>query len=271
MKNLLVPVDFSENARNALAFAIEIANRFGSNVHLLHAYRVPSKAGMFISVEQHLLEEIRPDMEAWETWVRERLVHGASVSSTLLRDDIVHAIFSVSEQRAIDLIVMGTQGASGLKEVFIGSNTGAVMTQVSVPLLAIPGKFEFRPMRTIVFAVDDLDISSLQVVAPLTRLAKGFEGRVLVYHMEKEGSDAGVDPSVEIFLDGVDHSFHYEIDSKELNQSINAFVRDYKADLLCMMRRPKGYFERFFQGSETLREVFNSPVPLLVLTEKGAG
>lgn len=267
MKNLLVPTDFSENARYALEYAVEIANRVGCHIHLLHTYKVPAKAGMFLSVDQYVLEDLRPDMEKWEGMVRERLDHGASIASSIQRDNTVHAIAQRAEKEAIDLIVMGTQGASGLKEVFLGSTTGAVLQQVSIPLLAIPGGFQFRPVKNIVLAVDDLDISSPQVLAPLTRLAKSFKARVLVYHLENE-ADAGIDPSVDIFLDEVDHSFHFEMKHKELNECINNFVHDQQADMLCMIKRPKGFFERFFRGSVTRKKVFNSPVPLLVLTEK---
>jgi len=268
MKKLLVPTDFSENARNALAYAIEIANLFGSHIQLLHTYKLPRKSGMFISVDRYMMEEIRPDMDKWEKWTREQLRNGASVDSSILRDHTVLAIARMAEEDEIDLIVMGTQGASGLKEVFMGSNTGAVLQQAGLPLLAIPSDFTFRPVQIIVLAVDDLDISSHQIVAPLTQLARSFDAKVMVYHLEKELEEAGVDPSVDIFLDGVEHSFHYELERKELNQSINAFVLENKADMLCMIRRPRGFFERFFRTSVTRKKVFSSPVPLLALLER---
>ena len=268
MKKLLVPVDFSENARNALAYAVEIANLFGSHIHLLHTYKIPGKAGVFISVEQYALEDIRPDMIKWETWARENLQHGATISSSILRDNTVHAVTLLTKEEGIELVVMGTQGASGLKGIFIGSTTGAVLQQTNAPLLAIPSGFTFRPIRTVVLAVDDLDVSSPQVVAPLTRLARQFQARVLVYHLEKESEDAGVDPSVDIFLDGVEHSFHHELVNGELNERINTFVHEHNADMLCMIRRPRGFFERIFRSSVTQKKIFQSPVPLLVLQEK---
>ncbi|MCB9282867.1 MAG: universal stress protein [Lewinellaceae bacterium] len=268
MKNLLVPTDFSPNARHALEYAIAIANRMGCHIHLLHTYKLPSKAGMFISVDQYVMEDIRPDMHKWEEEVREKLDGSASISSSILRDSPVHGILQTAEEESIDLIVMGTQGASGLKEVFLGSTTGSVLQQARVPLLAIPGGAQLRPVKTIVLAVDDLDIPSPQVLEPLVRFAKSFGARIMVYHLEKE-VDAGIDPSVDLFLGGVEHSFHYEMQQKELNDCINDFVNDQQADLLCMIRRPKGFFERLFRGSVTQKKVFNSPVPLLVLLEEG--
>jgi nucleotide-binding universal stress UspA family protein len=268
MKNILVPTDFSENARNALAYAIEIANQFGGNIHLLHTYSVPSRAGRFISVEQYILDDIRPEMENWKQWVRERLKNGDAVSSSILRDNVVHAVSRLAEKEEIDLIVMGTQGASGLKEVFIGSTTAAVMQEAGIPLLAIPCNREYRPIKTIVLAMDDQEISSRQVLAPLTSLASGVNARVLVYHLADTEEPVGIDPSVGVFLSGIEHTLHYEMNGKDLKEGITSFVRDNNADLLCLIRRPQGFFERFFRSSITRMSVFSCQEPLLILIEK---
>jgi len=66
----------------------------------------------------------------------------------------------------------------------------------------------------------------------------------------------------------VEHSFHYELDRDEVNESINSFVKDSAADLLCMLRRPRGFMEEVFHVSATTKEVFDSPVPLLVLKDE---
>lgn len=270
MRNILVPIDFSENARNALAYAIDLAGRFQSDIFLLHAYRVPTKTGVFASFEDQVLEEVKPEMKEWESWTRERLGEGSSVTSFLVRDDVEHAVASVAGRQAIDLIVMGTQGASGIREVFLGSNTSAVLNFAALPLLAVPEGCKNCPLKTIVFAVDDLDIPFAESLQPLIKLARGVKARILVYHLEKD-EDTGVDPALEALLEGIDHSFHFEPGGGDVNERINQFVGQYKGDLLVMLRRKKGFFQRLFQGSVTAREVFNSPVPLLVLIEKGAG
>lgn len=270
MKNILVPIDFSENARNALAYAIELAGRFQGNILLLHAYRVPTKTGVFASFEEAVLEEIKPEMREWEDWTRERLAQGSSVTSFLVRDDVEHAVSAMAGRQAIDLIVMGTQGASGIREVFLGSNTSAVLNFAALPLLAVPEGCKNCPLKTIVFAVDDLEIASSESIQPLIKLARGLQSRILIYHLEKE-EDTGVDPALESLLEGIGHSFHFEPGGGDVNERINQFVRQWNGDLLVMLRRRKGFFQRLFQGSVTTKEVFNSPVPLLVLIEKGAG
>lgn len=269
MKNILVPVDFSENARNALAYAIDLAGHLQSNIFLLHAYRVPSSTGVFASFEDHVLEDIKPQMKEWEDWTRERLGKGSSVSSFLVRDAVERAVSSVAGRQAVDLIVMGTQGASGIKEVFLGSNTSAVLNYAALPLLAVPEGCKNCPVKTIVFAVDNLDIASSDALQPLVGLAKNLKARILVFHLEQE-ENTSVDPAIEALLEGIDHAFHFEPGGGNVNERINQFARRYKGDLVVMLRRKKGFFQRLFQGSVTTKEVFSSSVPLLVLIEKGA-
>lgn len=56
--------------------------------------------------------------------------------------------------------------------------------------------------------------------------------------------------------------------SKSINESINEFIRDHKSDLLCMIRREKGFFESIFKKSITKTQVYNTRIPLLVLPAK---
>ena len=265
MKTLLVPTDFSSNAASALDYAAAIANHFGSTILLVNTYKAPRRADMFVPIDEFIRQDAQQQMDEQIKRVGPELKNGATVETFLLQGEIVPTLLRFAEQKEVDLIVMGTQGASGLKEVFIGSTTSALMTQTRRPVLAIPNGYAFRPVASAVLAIDDFDISSHTVVAPLTRIARSFNAKVLVYHVERASDDAGIDPSVDIFLDGVEHSFHYELNSREINDSINDFVLDSRADLLCMIQRDRGFFEKLLRGSTTRKEVFDSPVPLLVL------
>jgi nucleotide-binding universal stress UspA family protein len=265
MNKLLVPTDFSDNARNALPYVIDIANLFGAEITLLHTYRVYSTTGMFISVESYLKEDAAREMLQLVRYIERRLENGASIETRIIRGDAVPIITKVAEKDAFDLIIMGTQGASGLKEIFLGSVTNGVSQQTQTPLLAIPSDFSYRPIEKIVWAIDEQGVSYAKVVAPLIKLAKKLDARLAVYHKDTGSADRGIDPTVEIFLEGIDYSFHYELDTDNINESINAFVADYRADLLCMIKRKLGLLEKIFHSSHTSKEVFDSPVPLLIL------
>jgi nucleotide-binding universal stress UspA family protein len=265
MDKLFVPVDFSKNSRNALEYAIQIGNLFGSTIHLVHTYKVSNRAGMFISVEQYVLEDVEQEMSLLLKEMEPRLENGASFKPSIVRGDTIPTLTRGVEQIDPDLIIMGTQGASGLKEVFMGSITNGLIKNTNKPMLAIPADYSFTMPESIVLAIDDIDITSQSVIMPLSKLARKFDARIMVFHSEVSDEDAGIDPSIDIFLDGVEHSFHYELKGDAVNKSINDFVSDNRAEMLCMIQRERGFWKGLFHSSATKKEVFDSPVPLLVL------
>ena len=269
MKKILVPTDFSKNAESALLYAVELANKFGSSITLVNTFKVYSSAGMFLSVESYMEKDAAGQMLAAINRVEPMLAGGATIESQIIRGDAVPVIASLAEKGDYGLIVMGTQGASGLKEIFTGSITNGVMKSTSTPVLAIPNGYHYQPIKTIVFAVDEEGISHSGVTAVLVKIARAFGARIHVFHQGLGSKDDGIDPTVDIFLEGVDHSFHYELDEQNINESINSFVEDYQANLLCMVRRQRGFLEEAFHVSATTREVFDSPVPLLILHDEG--
>ncbi len=265
MKKLLLPTDFSANADEALDYGIEIANRFGSLLTLLHVYQVLSTSGTFLPVENYMKEDVSRRLLPLLRQAEEKLNAGARVDSRIGRGETAPLIAEMAEKGEYDLVIMGTQGASGLQEIFLGSTSASVMKRTNVPVLAIPGGIAFRPFRNIVLAMDEGGISHAGILKPMVQLARRFQAHVRVYHREDGREGAGIDPSVDLFLDGLQHSFHYELDRDRVNQSINNFVADSGADLLCMVRRRRGFLESIFHASATTREIFQSPVPLLIV------
>jgi hypothetical protein len=165
---------------------------------------------------------------------------------------------------------MGTQGASGLEKVFIGSVTGGVMRQTNIPLLAIPEGYRYQPVKTIVLALASLQISQPEVlIAPLKTLAAKFKASVRVYHHDQTQNDIP-DEVVDVveLLQGIPVSITFDQDDDQINENISEFVSSSGADLLCMVRRKHnriGFFERLFKESVTLTQVFHCEVPLLIL------
>ncbi len=266
MKKLLVPTDFSANATNAIEYAIDIANTFGSEIHLVNTFEVYKSAGMLVSVEEYVRKDAEEQMDALRKRFEERLRDGATFKTSVMRGNPVQTISQLSKAEKTDLIIMGTQGASGLKEIFIGSTANGVIRNADAPVLVIPRDYQGRPpLQVIILAMDTNPVSSSNVMGALRQIARAYDAKVRVYHKDTGEDDPGVDPSVDIFLEGVDHSFHYELDGDSVNESINQFADDYEADLLCMIRRERGFFEDLFHASVTRREAFHSDVPLLVM------
>ena len=266
MKNILVPTDFSANARNALRYAVQLAKLFDSRLHLLHTFTVSSRSDMFVSMENIMRKDAEREMDK----LSREILAEVRWESRIMKGDTVRSIVGVAEQIDADLIVMGTQGASGLEKVFIGSVTGGVMRHTDLPLLAIPEDYSYRPVKKIVLALASLELSDPEkIIAPLTTLARKFNANVQIYHHDQSQSELPDDVVDAVdWLSGIPVSITFDQDDDQINESISEFVNASDADLLCMVRRKHnsiGFFERLFKESVTLTQVFHCEVPLLVL------
>lgn len=264
MKKILVPTDFSQYAKNALDYAIHIANVFNSEITLLHTYHPKRTTGMLISLEKYLKEDAEQDMAKLIAEIKPKLLSKAPIVKKIIRGEAISQISDMADKSEYDLIVMGTQGTTGLKEIFIGSTTKGVLKKSETAVLAIPNGFSFRPINNVVFAIDQQEVSAPKVIAPLKAIVQKCDAKLMLFHLIR-GEQEDLDPKLSMFLEGIDASFHFEMGKEDINESINQFVADYGADMICMIRRKRSRLEQFFHLSATTKEVFDSPVPLLVL------
>ncbi len=268
MKNILVPTDFSKDAGNALEFALSIANHLGSNITLLHTFEVSRPTGVLVNMEAYLRQDAEERLAEIVELAKPKLNGKAHIQSKVLEGDAVRLISDVADKHGYDLIVMGTKGAGGLKEIFIGSTTNGVMKRSKKPVLAIPAACRYRPIHKIVLALDTEDVHSPIEIRPLVELARAYNAKILVYHLDAGIDDEGIDPTIDIFLGQVAHSFHYELNSAEINDAIGSFAADQQAEMLCMIRRHRSFMEEIFHISATSQEAFHGNRPLLVLKEQ---
>lgn len=268
MKKILIPTDFSEHSKNAIAHGIDVANRFGASLTLFHTYKVPSSTGSFVSVRDFIVSEAEREMEQLLEHTKKQLIQTDKADGFLMEYDAIRAIVKKAEVDNYDLIVMGTQGATGLKEIFLGSVTNGVLKRTTTPLYAIPRNYAAKPIQKIVFAVDDLGVHTPNTILPLIIFAKTLNASIEVLHLDYGVGDLHIAPGIDTMLKGVEHSFHnVAMKGNDISANIDQFVAEQAADALCMIRRKKSIWEKAFLESSTTREVFHSRVPLLVLHE----
>ena len=138
--NILVPIDFSANAEQALDYAIELARKLGAKVHLVNAIGLPlvgsPELGLPYTVE--MLDNLNVEnKKALEALAARR----DTVGQVLVRHgDARDVIREAAEELRADLIVMGTHGRRGLSRALLGSVAENVLRTSPVPVLTIRGK-----------------------------------------------------------------------------------------------------------------------------------
>lgn len=267
MNNILIPIDFSDNSINALKYAINIANRFNSNIILLHCFEFKESIDIWADFESRIRREANEELAKIRKQFQSSLFRDTSLEVRVVEGNTVDNILKIASVNRVDMIVMGTQGASGFKQLFLGSNTTAVLKKAKIPVLVIPNNFTYRPIKEIAFAIDSKKIDRTETIQILKNMAISYKAHITAYHLIELLENVGGDLDLPLYLKSIPYEIIQTTDWKEVNGKINQYVAKSNADLLCMIHHKRSFLENIFHSSATEKEAFNSPVPLLVLQD----
>ena len=155
-KTILAPTDFSDTAINALHYAASLALHFGGRLRLLHAIGIhassASQEASFAMADE--VARIEEDELAKLRLMFIRKYPSLEIDASSELGFPVEVIASFAAETKPDLIVMGTRGASGIREILIGSNTASLIRKTICPLIAVPDGVDYSGIRKIAFATD---------------------------------------------------------------------------------------------------------------------
>ncbi|MBR9919823.1 MAG: universal stress protein [Bacteroidetes bacterium] len=270
MKKILVPTDFSPVADNAMDFALGIAEAFDSEIFLYHAFHFHKKVDYnwdFPPNEQPYVKNLEKQMKYARLRFAEKIAQQKITVHTTVKECSLHTLFREKVvDNYIDLIVMGSKGATGLGKVIFGSVAVTALETSKVPILIIPPNFSFSAFRKIALAVDHNDISA-GTLTPLEKIARQFSSEVSILSVQTNTATANTQRDLS-FLKDID-AVYTEIPKKNsVNESIKSFMEENEFDLLCMVRREKGFFDKLLGRSFTKSRAYMNKTPFLVLPEK---
>lgn len=265
MTTILVPVDFSDTSSNALSYAIQLFGPGSLEIKLLTVYGNRSTALIMKNIDGLLEKDAKGRMNELLTHFKERYPD-VVFTSTISKNQPVPAITAMGDSGKFDYIVMGTKGASGLKEVFMGSVAGGVVSKTKAPVIVVPGEHTYRPLDNIVFSVGNDPFSDARVVDPLRKIARMHQSKIKVLHIADKKTPQ-IEKALKALEDlnpSVDYAFGTGKTSKDLADYL---MKDFSG-MVCLIRSKKGFIDRLLNESVTLKQTFNSPVPLLILHDQ---
>ncbi|MGB7785043.1 MAG: universal stress protein [Salinimicrobium sp.] len=275
MKNILLPTDFSENAYNAVKFAVQLFKDEECRFFLLNTYTpvLYDNEYLVYSASQPTLTEIYRNNSAkgLERVVRrvKRNFHNdlhsfEKLSSfNLLSDEIKEIV----KEKNIDLIVMGTKGATGAEEILFGSHTVHAIKKVKCPLLAVPAHYDFKVPEQILFPTDyePKVVKLLPVVKEIAAANKATLHFMHVYFgVELSEEQARTKQALNRHFKEVDHQF-YSISDKSVPQAIYDFQEEHNIDLLVLINNKHSFFENLLFRPIVNEIGFHVKVPFLVI------
>jgi len=277
MNTLLVPIDFSECSHKALHFAVDIARATKAKIILFHSFHVPippPDAVVDPIPLPVLMEENKKRLQkiADDELLKNNALGTIDIVCQVTIGFATEEIVEFAKKHKVKMIVMGTQGASGIKKFVFGSNTASVIGKSDCPVLVIPEKAKFSSFKRIAVAVDLHEVKNNKVFAPLVELATFFNSEVKLFSVKKDVKERlTIEESMEkLNLDKVlvkiPHTFHLAKDG-DVVHAIDTFVKDSHADLLTTLPQKHTFMELMLNKSITRDLAFHVHVPLLCLPE----
>ncbi len=279
MLHVLIPTDFSENSWNATKYGLQLLKDEDCTFYLLHINPIPSYTGAGTSVKgssklikETVIKESNKSLD--ELLIRiENLQNNNKHSFTTiaLYDYFVDSVKREVENKKIDLLIMGTKGASGLKKVTMGSNTGDVITKVKCPLLAVPENAIFKIPKEIAFPTDYYLGYDLKVLDTLLEMVNRNQSILRILHISKngEGLSEGQLKNKEFlddYLKDIEHSFH-SLTGTDLETAVQCFTESRDIHMIAMVAKSLNFFQRILFRPKVEQISYHTDIPFLVLHE----
>jgi nucleotide-binding universal stress UspA family protein len=261
MKNILVPVGSSKNAVSHLQYAIDFARVFEAKVYVVQVYNVFTKAGTIIKID-HILE--RESQEFLTNLVSKIDTKGVEVITRTFKGDLIDTLELASKTSDIDLFLIEPRTNSINDEVFLGKTSGKIIKLTEIPALIVPEGYIFKPVSNILTAVKSAIIRKDSVLRPLQLIKESFKAKVNLllvktpYHQE---GDFEVNEELSQVSDKV-----ITTENATTFQGVLEHFQSIHPDLLCVVRRKRGFFTKKWEKNVIYKKDFHSSIPVLVLS-----
>ncbi len=264
---IIVPIDFSENSIKALEFAISMADKKHGEITLVHVievvYDFASQAAIavdsMVKDGEKLLKEITEKYKASNVAIDYLILEGnTSISVARIADEI-----------NATLIVMGTQGASGIKKALIGTTTVNLIKEANCPVLVVPAKANVGEIRKVTLALEfanheekfidwivdmsrrwELNLEILHV-----QTVKGFKEQLSILGIEGFLQKKYPDLQVKI------HTFYAE----SASQGLDLYLQEHDNMILVMCHEHKNLWDQIVQKSQSIQMAYHTHIPLLIM------
>jgi nucleotide-binding universal stress UspA family protein len=272
MKTILVPTDFSTNANNALKYANDFAKAINNKIILLHSY--PPLIGKYNMIPGLVAEDIAIQKKSSEKKLEKVSSKYIKVPSSHLvkAGDPIEEIIDAAQKSKSQLIIMGTHGASGLKRILFGSNTSDVISKSNIPVLAVPQRYRFKKIKTIVYATDLTNtINELKHIIPIAKqLNATIEVLNLNYSYDlNEDKKQVVERKIKTLsykkIKLIEQKATLE---KTMIEQVKKYLVKSKPQLLVMFPEDKDWFDKIFISSKTEELANQIKLPLLSIRKE---
>ncbi|WP_400075583.1 universal stress protein [Winogradskyella sp. R77965] len=262
MKTILVPVGSSKNAKSHLQYAVDFAKAFNAKLYVVQIYNVYTKAGTMIKIDPIIEKE---SMNFLDGHVASIDTKGVEVITKTFKGKLINTLEKVCYALEVDLIILEPRTNSIKDEVYLGKTSGKIVKQTQIPALIVPEGYVYKPIEKILLAIKSAIVKKEGVLYPLSSIKNKFKAAVnlllvrTAYHVEED-----------FVLNDELKAIVSETTIAERPTTFQAVLEHYKSnnpDLLCVVRRKRGFFKKLWENNVILKKDFHSnKIPVLILS-----
>lgn len=276
-RKILLPTDFSRNAWDAIAYAVDLFKSEACDFYILNVYDYTGFAVTNINVPQ-LNSEYTEAIRAKSMKGLERILQRLSFRdegpnhkyfTISKQDSLLSAIKEVVELKDIDLVIMGTKGDTDAINVSFGSNTVLVMEKVrNCPVLAIPPDTVFSDPSEIVFPTSFKTHFKKRELAYLIDIAKLTNAPIRILHVKTEKqldeTQQNYKQMLEEYFADLEHSFH-TLDKNDIGEAVELFVQSRNSGMIAFINKKHTFFGSIFSTPLVKELGTHAKIPVLAL------
>ncbi|SRX55140.1 universal stress protein [Aequorivita sp. CIP111184] len=273
MKNILLPTDFSKSSKNAIRYAMRFFEGETCTFHILNSQKPSGYITADVlygapgsTIYDGILNDNKKELEKMVLFCESNSTkENFTFVPKIDFDNIVDAVNQAITKNNIELIIMGTNGATGAAETIFGSNTLKIIRNVDCPVVAVPQNYIFEKVKSVLLSLNyqyDVPKRSLDIVV---EIVKKYGASLKILEIEEENIElvSKTNYTEEVFKEiGCEH---FSIKNIPTSMAINAFEQLIPVQLHAMVVEHKTFLDRFIFGSETSKISYGSKIPILVL------
>lgn len=275
IKQILIPTDFSKTGLLAVKHAAFMARLFKADLHLLHAIEISDATYNIYNpaiIIRDLMEVEKVGQEQLNK-LAEQLKKEFAIKVNIIctKGRLVTEVVRIVKEKNIDIVVMGTHGASGFNEYFVGSNAHKTVTLCPCPIITVQTNAKKLGFTKIILPIDDAFQSREKVDSTLA-LAKKYAAKIYILGLiDKAGN---IDPKkFKIKLESVEKQINkagLPFESKivkgdNLAEAAIKYSKKIKADLIVVLNDHESQINGIFLGAFAKQIVNHSRIPVMSL------
>lgn len=276
-KRILIPTDFSKNALNAIRYTIDLYAKLNCDFYFLHVIHFEKYTNNSLIIPEEgsaPFELAKADSEKNFKKLLDSLeLHNDNPKHNYFTQSsfnyLSEAIKKIIAEKDIQLVAMGTKGATGFKGVLMGSNTVNAMEKIrECPVLAVPENVSFSPPKEIVFPTDYKVSFKRSELNYLVEIAKMHDTAVAILHLNKKKklteTQLNNQKLLHAILGTVEHRFH-ELTETDVAKGIQIFAESRNSDLIAFMNRKHLFFRNILSNPLVQKIGYDATIPILAL------